>query len=267
MMKYTPKELAGNVNISSISPLKDFGRLLLKILGVLLIIYILLGLALNYLAPRISIEMETKLGNLFARQFSEQAYPQSEEKVQGVLDALIQHADLPDFNYLVHIVDSEEVNAFALPAGHIVILQALLKEVESQNELAMVLAHELGHFAHRDHLQALGRGLVFLVLSSVTLGADSSLSRFIANSLINAEMKFSQAQERAADIYALELLAQTYGHVAGAADFYEKMSGKEKLGRFFYLFASHPYGQDRLAIIQETIKKRGYKVGAKIPLE
>lgn len=265
-MKFTPKELKTNVNISSVSPIRDFFELLLKLLGLLLLLYILLGIAVGYIAPRVPIDMELKIGKLFSRQLEPKS--KAEEQIQPILDELVKNASLPKFNYSVRIVeDSKYINAGALPGGNIVISCALLKEIKSKNELAMILAHELGHFAHRDHLRGLGRSLVFLLLSSITFGADSSISKFIANSITNVEMRFSQTQEKAADIYALDLLNETYGNVAGAVDFFEKMANKEKISRFLYVFASHPYTKDRISTIQEIIKERGYNIQEKIPIE
>jgi predicted Zn-dependent protease len=264
MIKYTAKEIKGNVNVSSVSPLKDFFGLVLKIIGVLLLIYIALGFLVDYMAPRISIDTEIKLGKLFASEFEKEGSSEAENEVRVVLDRLIKNADsLPKFNYKVHIRESKDINALALPGGHIVLLSGLLKEVNSENELAMVLAHELGHFVHRDHLRGLGRSLVFLLLSSMFFGTDSQVSKFITTAITNAEMKFSQAQEKAADLYALQLLNRTYGQVAGAIDFYEKIAAREKLGWFFYLFATHPYPKSRIAALKEAIREKNYKIGEK----
>lgn len=264
-MKYIPKEIKGNVNVSSVSAVKDFFELLAKILGAILFIYIVLGFAVDYIAPRISFDTELKLGGLFSRRFEKKERTKKEDYIQGILNRLVKHDDsLPKFDYKVYLEDSKEVNAVALPAGHIVIFSALLKETDSDNELAMVLSHELGHFVHKDHLRGLGRGLVFLVVSSALFGADSSISKFIINFISDVEMRFSQSQERKADIYALELLNRTYGNVAGALDFYEKMAKKEKIGKFFYLFASHPYPQDRINALKEEIKIKNYRDGEKI---
>ena len=267
-MKYTPKKINGNVNISTASPIKDFFKLAAKILGIILIIYIALGLAVDYMAPRISTDLEIKLGRIFSGEFERKARSKADEQIQAILDNLVKNASLPSgFIYTVRVKESKEINAIALPGGNIVIYSALLKEIKSKNELAMVLAHELGHFAYRDHLRGLGRGLAFLVLSSVMLGTDSSVSRFIANSMNNVEMRFSQARETAADMYALDLLNKTYHHAAGAVDFYEKMAAKEKCGRLFYFFATHPYPESRVSAVKEAIKKNGYKVGEKISLD
>jgi len=260
-MKYTAKEIQGNVNVSRVWPIRDFLELSLKVLGLFLAVYFLLGLAVNYLAPRISPEMEEKLGNLFMKTLPQQAYPEAEEQAQKTLNDLLQHASLPKFGYSVRVVDSSDINAIALPAGHIVVLTGLLEKVKSRNEFAMVLAHELGHFYYRDHLRGLGRGFVFLFLSSMLFGTDSSFSKFIAESLGQMEMKFSRTQERAADIYGLELVQRTYGNISGAVDFYEKMAQEDKILKFFYLFASHPYPQDRIRVLKELIRLKGYSTG------
>ena len=89
------------------------------------------------------------------------------------------------------------------------------------------------------------------------------------NSLLNVEMKFSQRQEKMADLWALDLLNNRYGHVSGAADFFEKMSKKEKKGRILYYFAPHPYPENRVKTLEEQIQEKGYLVlvKEKIPLD
>lgn len=266
-MKYTAKEIKENINISPTSPIKDFFELIAKILGILLLIYLLLGWIVDYIAPRMSLDLELKISRLFSGEFEKRVSSKTEEKIQIILDNLVLNADsLPKFEYKVRTRETKQINALALPGGHIVVFSALLKEIQSENELAMILGHELGHFVHRDHLRGMGRSLVFLILSTVTLGADSPVSKLFANSITNMEMRFSQAQERAADIYALDLLNKTYGNVAGALDFYEKMAKKERLGRFFYIFASHPYPKSRITAVEERIKIRDYKIEERIPI-
>jgi Zn-dependent protease with chaperone function len=147
-----------------------------------------------------------------------------------------------------------------LPGNNIIITTALIEGLESENELAFVLAHELGHFANRDHLRGLGRGLVLLTISTILFGADSSVSQVLENSLQNVEMKFSQNQEKKADLFALRLLNERYGHVGGAIDFFEKLKKKEKGGRFLYFFATHPHSLERIRYLKQEIAARGYWV-------
>jgi Zn-dependent protease with chaperone function len=267
-MKFSPKEVKDNVNVSSESAVKGFFDLTVRILGVILVVYLALGVAVDYIAPRLSAEAETKIGKLFFTALERKGPFKTEEKIQAVVDKLVTRADtLPRFNYRVYIRDSKDVNAVALPGGTIVVFSGLLEGVESQNELAMILAHELGHFSNRDHLRGIGRGLVLLTLSVLTLGTDNGVSRLIADSINNMERSFSQSQEKAADLYALHLLNKTYGHTAGALDFYQKMSKKNKSAWIFYVFSSHPYMKDRVRLLQEAILKNGYRAGEKIPID
>lgn len=266
-MKYSAKEIKDNVNVTAESPIKGFLDLLGRIVVVLLLVYLVLGVAVDYIAPRLSVDAEIKIGKLYAAALERKGKLNTEEKIQVVVDDLLKHsAFLPEFKYKVYVLDSKDENALALPGGRILILSGLLNNVKSQNELAMILAHELGHFSNRDHLKGIGRGLVFLTLSTLAFGADSSVSRLIADTINSVERSFSQAQEKTADLYALDLLNKTYGHAGGAVDFYRRMADKEKYARFLYVFSTHPRMKDRLNLLNEAIKNNGYKEREKTPI-
>lgn len=266
-IKYTPKELKDNVNISTTSPLKEFFILLGGILGILLIIYIALGFAVDFVVPKLPREIEKRLGALYSNRYKESRMRlPMEMELQRILDELIKEFPSGERDYKVYLAHRPETNALALPGGNIVVFLGLVKEVKSENEVAFVLAHELGHYAHRDHLRGLGRRLVLLTISTIFLGADNTVTKFIQNSMVNVEMKFSQRQERQADSFALDLLNRRYGHIGGATDFLEKMSRKERMGRFLYFFASHPYPKDRVKALEDQIQKKGYLAKEKLKL-
>jgi predicted Zn-dependent protease len=165
----------------------------------------------------------------------------------------------------VQLVKNEEVNALALPGGHIVVFSALVKQAESENELAMVLAHELGHFAHRDHLKRLGRGLGLTVAAMLVFGEDSAISRLMSNLFLVTESSYSRQQEADADRFGLELLVNSYGHAGGAIDFFARV-GKKAGRRAPYLLASHPHPDDRIEELQSLIRENGYSVEIITPL-
>ncbi len=258
MIKYTPKEIKDNVNISQLPAWKDFLELVIKTAGLLLIIYIVLGIMVEVIAPKVPLSLEKRLGRLFLEQLATKGYTEQED-LKVILERLVsQGNNLPRFNYRVYVKETPDLNALALPAGNILIFRGLLEGLGSEKELAMVLAHELGHYAYRDHLKGLGRNLIFLILSVSLFGADSSVSRFISSSLMSAEMRFSQAQERRADFFALDLVYKIYGDVEGALGFYEKISQKEKLPSFLYFFSTHPYPKSRLEALKKQIQLKGY---------
>ena len=270
MVKYTPKEFKDNPNVSPRSFVKEALTLLTGLLVIILVIYIALGFAVDLIVPRLPEEVEENLGRLYSTAYSRQAKKENDAlqgKCQELLDSLVEHLPDPEKKYTVYVSPSPQVNAFAAPGKNVIILSGLLKEVESENELCFVLAHELGHFAHKDHLRGLGRGLVFFVISSVFLGQDSSISNFLGKSLTNAEMKFSQQQETAADLFAIDLLNKKYGHVGGSTDFLKKMKQKEKVPRFMYFFATHPHPSNRLKNVEKKIKAGHYQIKDTTPLE
>jgi len=267
-MKYTPKELHQNVNVSQTSALKELFLLLGGALGILIVIYIVLGFAVDLIVPRLSPGIEGHLAKLYAQRFADEEQTAAGKYLQELLEELVKEIpEDPGGHYYVHLVSSSQTNAVALPGGHIIVLSALTEELDSENELAFILAHELGHFANRDHLRGLGRGLVMMTISAFLFGVDNELTGFLMNSLLNVEMKFSQHQETKADLFALELLNKRYGHIAGATDFFQKATKKETRSRLAYYFATHPYPEDRVTSLQKQIRKKAYAVREKLPLD
>ena len=265
-MKYTPKTLHENVNISHSSALRELLLLLGGILTLLVIVYIILGFAVDFVIPRLPSELEQHLGRLYASAFEAHPSTLAERALQTLTDQIVKTASLQVGQYKVHLIPASQANALALPGGHIVVLSAILNELDSENELAFILAHELGHFVHRDHLRGLGRGLVLMALSSLLFGLDNALTNFLTQSLLTIEMRFSQSQETQADIFALETLNTHYGHIAGATGFFEKLAEEDRRSRLTYFFATHPYPRDRIAALQQHIREHGYAIGAEMPL-
>ena len=136
-----------------------------------------------------------------------------------------------------------------------------------RNSLAMILGHELGHFAERHHLKGLGRGLILLVLSATLLGDQSGITQFLQDSLATIESRFSQRQEQQVDEFGLHLLQKTYHHVAGATDFFERIQKGEPEGPLSYFFASHPSPANRVDFLNELIASAQYPIGEKTPLD
>jgi len=267
-LKYTPRPISGNVNVSSTTPLRDFFTLATGITVTLVVIYVALGFALDILVPRLSPELENRIGRIIARsmEHAESAEP-AEAYLQRLLDDLAARAEMGARDFRVHVVNETKVNAGALPGGHVVVFTGLLKEVESENELVMILGHELGHFRNRDHLRGFGRGLVLMAISVVLTGADSGVTQFLNSALFTTEMRFSRRQENAADMTGLELLTLRYGHAGGATDFFERMHDERALGRAGHFFDSHPYSKDRIRKLEERIRKENIPVKAVVPLD
>jgi beta-barrel assembly-enhancing protease len=148
-----------------------------------------------------------------------------------------------------------------------VVFSGLLDEVKSENGLAFVLAHELAHITHRDHLRGLGRGLVLFGVSAVLLGSDAGLTEVLAPVGHLGAATYSRSREEAADATALNTLNCLYGHVGGATEFFESMKGEPSaLTELSHYAASHPSMQSRIDTLNATIRASGLQVGPVTPL-
>lgn len=266
-MKYTQNYIEEDINISKTSPLKELFILLSGALAIIIVLYFLAGLFVDkivlLLPNNIQRNIETSITNVFlsSKEFkSSPEYADVQTKLQTKLDFLVDKTpELIHKNYVIRVVKDKEVNAFALPGGYIAVTSSLLKEVGTGRELDFVLSHELDHFAHRDHLTAFGRRIILLALSTMLLGENKDSAKFVLGSVENTEMRFSQNQEKAADLWAVDLMYNKYHSTLGVTSFMEKISKKEKLPDFIYFFATHPSPNDRILAINNYIKEKGYK--------
>lgn len=240
---------------------------LLALLGVGL--FWLLGWLLNAIVWLIPPNVEQQLGAAIVPVYERQAKPSStQDTLNQLLDRLETQLPSPQRqgrNYQVLYIPDQTVNAAAIPGDRILIYAGLLRQMESENELMMVMGHELGHFAHRDHLRGLGRGIVIQLALSAFLGDLGSLQSIAVSSIASiTQAQFSQEQEKEADELGLTLLNGAYGQVAGATDFFDRMGKKE--GANLGILNSHPPSKQRTAALQQLIQTRNYRIGDRSPL-
>lgn len=144
-------------------------------------------------------------------------------------------------------VRSDIPNALALPGGYVYLFQGLIDAAETPDEIAAVLAHEIGHVAHRDGtrrtLQAGGVSLLFgFVLGDFTGGTAAV---FIARLL--TEASYSREAETSADVYAVKLMRTLGGDARGLGTLLNRISkrfGADDPSSFDYL-SSHPHTGER----------------------
>ena len=266
-MKFTARQPGINVNVTPTHPLKEFALLAGGLLAIVVGVYLALGLAVDLIVPRISMDLEKKLAGAFIGRLVEtDEATDTTRSLQALVDRLQERCAPLPYTITVHVQQSDAVNAAALPGGHMLVFTGLLAEMTSENELAFVLAHELGHYAHRDHLRGLGRALVLMTASTVLLGADNSINSMIGQGMMLTELSFSRQQETQADEFALETLFCHYGHVADAASFFSKIPKDGDPGRFGHYFASHPENRRRIGHLEDLARKRKYPMGTPRPL-
>ncbi|MBD2394691.1 M48 family metallopeptidase [Cyanobacterium aponinum FACHB-4101] len=230
--------------------------------GTLTFLIFLVFYLFNQLIYLVPLEVEKKIGNLIIEQIAPEKENSNISQQLNVLvdeiETLLPNKNNVKRNYEVIYVPENTVNALAIPGNKIVVYEGLLKELKSENELVMILGHEIGHFAHRDHLRSLGNMLLFkLIISSIIGDLDIFSSGVdLANVIVNTQ--YSQRQEMKADEFGLDILNKYYGHVGGAIAFFETLEKKENNSNKLSFFSSHPSPQNRIKNLRKIIEKKDY---------
>ncbi len=210
-----------------------------------------------------SIEKEIALGKGMAQDVERQSKiiddPLISEYVNRLGQNLVRNSDAK-VPFTIKVVDSEEVNAFALPGGFFFVNSGLIMTAETEAELAGVMAHEIAHIAARHGTRQATRGQLvnYGTIPLIFLGGWAGYGiRQGASILIPLGfMQFSQAFEREADFLGLQYLYKSGYDPTAFVDFFEKLQSKEKRkpGTMSKLFGSHPPTDDRIKDSQKNIE-------------
>lgn len=182
-----------------------------------------------------------------------------EEYVQAVGQRLAQQSPRQDVTYAFHVIDTPEPNAFALPGGYVYITRGLLVLLNSEDELACVVGHEIAHVAARHIVQQISRKAPFAILTNIGAGVTSIVSPLLgdiigglgsmATGLVFAS--YSRGQERQADRLGQEFAARAGWDPAALAralhvlEQAEAFSSESKRRPSFW--DSHPLTPERVA--------------------
>jgi len=232
-----------------------------------------LVLCATVLAPApchgISIEKETELGKKFLASIKGHFVFLDDDFAQDYINrlgkALSQNIDTKPFPFHYYIVKQNQLNAFAGPGGHIFIFSGLISSLENADELAGVLAHEMGHVAARHLSQRIEQNkkinvaTMAAILTGIFVGgkAAAALTTGSVAAGIQAQLHYSREDERQAD-----QLGFKYASLAGfapsglihALTVIQKNSWMESNKIPPYL-RTHPTGPERIANLESMLNK------------
>lgn len=262
MVDYENRQVPEGINVTPTHPFKEFALLLGGISALAVGAVLVLTLLAGYLVRYVPFAQEKALlSAIDSHWFSAEPSAADERKeayLQGLADRLsVAMALPPEMSIRVHYLPDSTVNAMAFLGGNIVVFQGLIDTVDNENALAMVLAHEIAHVRHRHPIIAMGRGFaVVLALSTLAGIGDDLIGQWIGSMGVLPVLAFSRNQESEADADALLALKSTYGHVGGAADFFEHVAKDPQQSAGPALFNSHPGHTDRIARIRTFAARR-----------
>lgn len=209
-------------------------------------------------APAISTQQEVQLGAEYAAEINRQLPLIQDQQVVNYINQLgnsiAQRADQRGINYRFYVVNAPEVNAFAVPGGHIYVNRGLIERSRNLSELAGVLAHEVGHVVHRHGIdqaqRAQNANLGLSVIYGVLLGRNPTGVEQIGTQVIGSAVfaGYSRDAEREADTTAIRYLIATGIHPGGLATMFETLLAERQRspGAVEQWFSTHPTSQERI---------------------
>ena len=211
-----------------------------------------------------SLEKEIAMGKGLAQEVERQAKliddPVISEYVNRIGQNLVRNSDAK-VPFTIKVIDSEEVNAFALPGGFFFVNSGLILKADSEAELAGVMAHEIAHVAARHGTRQATKGQI-VNLASIPLifmgGWAGYGIRQAASVLVPVTfLKFSRGMESEADLLGLEYMYKTGYDPTAFVDFFEKIQTleKRKPGTMSKVFSTHPPTDDRVKNSQRNIQE------------
>lgn len=235
-----------------------------KIIAASLAVILLSQISLSALASlfRMTERQEIQVGAQAAAQI-ERKQPILRDKVvteyiTKVGRKLVGHSTRNNIPYRFRVVNSKQVNAFALPGGFIYINRGLIEQADNESELVGVVAHEIGHVAGRHGVTQVARAQkanLALGISRILLGRVRGGSAiFNGASLVTqgAFLKFSRDHERHADRLGAHMMHSAGWNADGMVSFFDKLSktGGSKSAAFF---STHPSPSERRQNIADLI--------------
>ncbi len=197
---------------------------------------------------------------------------EAQARVNEIVARIVPHTGRPDVQYDVRLIDTDEANAFSLPGGIIYVTRGLLESVESDHELAGVLAHEMGHNCTYDALYQAERnkdlftGSVAGVIAAILLGTSSEeismvlmAGEYIRQGVLGG---YSIEMERRADAHAVEYLLHTDYNPVGLLTFMERLAAEERRTPHLEpgVYRTHPPLDERVRALRQQISAAGREI-------
>jgi beta-barrel assembly-enhancing protease len=209
-----------------------------------------------------SINIEQKLGDLIWDEISRSEDVVLKDSITKTLDSLIEpicKANKIDRDSIkVHIINKDEINAFALPNKHLVVFTGLITDCKQQESLQGVLGHEIAHIEKNHVMKKLSKELGFSILISATTGGKGGhLIKEIFKTLSSSA--YDRSLEKEADITSVEYMIKAEIDPKPLADFMYQMSLDNQMSDSLYWISTHPESEERAKYILDFIKGKKIK--------
>ena len=203
---------------------------------------------------------ERTLGNIIWNEIEDTETIIFDDSIVNTLDSLLlpicKENGIERDSLKVHIIDKDEVNAFAMPDNHLVIYTGLIEASKNEQALLGVLGHEIAHLEGNHVMKKLSKEIGFSVLLSLT-GANSSVIKEIISTLSSSA--YDRNLEQEADLKSVEYMINAAIDPRPFADFMYELSIDNEIHKYTYWISTHPESEARAKYILNKIKGKKIK--------
>ena len=215
----------------------------------------------------LSIENEEALAdiiidNVFSKmpEYKKLENPVVDSAIFEIKKRLLDSVGLTDYEYKITVVKNSDVNAVTFLGGNIFVFAGLIEFSESPEEVAAVLAHEIGHVEKKHVVNKLAKEFGLTILFSILAGGDAVLLSEIARTMISSV--FDRKQEAEADDFALQLLEKSEISPTSLAAFFRRLKSEFGDMEELELIMTHPNHNSRIKKSLEYKTKDGFQESA-----
>ncbi len=222
------------------------------------------------IADRIPVSWEQNLGEQFFKDIKSKGQivegTKREQEIATLTAPLIQAVGETGYAFQFHVISDTNVNAFAVPGGHIFIHTGLLGAVETPEEIAGVLAHEIAHVTKRHGFRSIINAAGLFLIVQFFLGDTSGLMAVLADgSRFLLEQSYSRDFEREADDVGWDYLVKANVDPRGMIRFFNRLKAEEEknpaMTGTLQLLNTHPASQERMERLERKWDKLERKTG------
>jgi predicted Zn-dependent protease len=214
----------------------------------------------------ISTQQEVQMGQQYAAEINSQLPiiqdPEVNRYINVLGDSIAKLSDDRNLDWHFFVVDSKEVNAFAVPGGFIYVNRGLIERADKMDQLAGVLGHEIGHVTNRHTVKLMekqqGANMGIALGCILTRVCENQSTGALINLAGNAVFaKFSREDEAQADESGVRYVTRAGIDPRGIPEMFQKLIDERaaKPAGVDAWFATHPLEEDRIADTQAMIKQ------------